>query len=74
MVYTNASISLPLELMNFVSKYQEDHQLKSRSVVMKEAVSLLRERELAKSYAEANDEIDHDFDITTADGLNNETW
>ncbi len=74
MIHTNASVSLPLELMNFVTKYQKDHQLRSRSVVLAEAVSLLRERELAKSYAEANNEIDHDFDVTSADGLNDETW
>ena len=45
-----------------------------RSQVIGEALELLRQRELETSYREASRETNHDFDITLADGLSDETW
>ena len=68
------SISLPKSLCNFVGSYQKLHHCKSRSEVISQALHLLQQRELEGYYKEANKEIDKSFEITTFDGLDNETW
>lgn len=68
------SISLPSTLVQFVKTYQELHACKSQSEVIKDALKLLRQKELEDAYSQANSEIDTAFDITTSDGLDNETW
>jgi len=68
------SVSLPAGLVGFIEQYRSAHALKSRSQVIGEALELLRQRELEMAYREASQEIDTDFDIALADGLNNETW
>lgn len=68
------SISLPSNLSHFIAEYQLAHACKSRSEVIQKALKLLQKRELAKYYREASQEIDPLFEITTSDGLNDETW
>lgn len=68
------SISLARTLVNFVDQYQTTHACKSRSEVVQEAIKLLQQKELEYHYKEASKEIDPAFDITAADGLDDETW
>lgn len=68
------SISLSGALAEFIDIYQATHACKSRSEVIQEALKLLQQRELEHYYREAANEIDSDFEITTSDGLDDETW
>jgi hypothetical protein len=47
--------------------------LKSRSQVLKEAIKMLRSRELETAYREANSELDEAWNIAISDGLCDET-
>lgn len=67
------SVSLPSYLIKFVEGYKNSHHT-SRSQVIVEALQLLQERELEEAYRQANQEIDTDWDVTTADGLFDEAW
>ena len=72
------SISLSPTLMQFVEEYKVSHERKSRSQVIEEAVTLLRERELETAYCEADNgaltTLTNDFAPTVSDGLNDEVW
>ncbi|EKD53756.1 MAG: hypothetical protein ACD_60C00157G0010 [uncultured bacterium] len=68
------SISLPKQQYEFLEEYQVKHHYKTRSEVIKEALALLQQMHLEACYEEANKEIDHAFDVTTSDGLEDETW
>lgn len=69
------SISLSRPLVEFLENYKINHKFKSRSQVIEQAILLLREQSLQSAYKEANEEVDDDWDITIADGLNeDETW
>ena len=68
------SVSLPSPLIQFVEQYKNIHQLQSRSLVIEEAIELLRQRDLEQAYQGANSEIDAAWEVTTADGLSDETW
>ncbi len=69
------SISLSQQQVNFLSDYQRDFHVKSRSEVIKKALILLQQYQLEACYREANSEIDGAFDITINDGIEqNETW
>jgi antitoxin ParD1/3/4 len=69
------SISLPKQQCEFIEHYLVDHQIKSRSEVIKKALYLLEQKELEASYKNANHEIEHDFENTNLDGIDtNETW
>jgi antitoxin ParD1/3/4 len=68
------SISLPLTMLRFVEHYKEANGCSSRSQVIEQALTLLRERELETAYREASAEVDEAWDITIADGLTDETW
>ena len=68
------SISLPKQLYDFIGSYQEGHCCKSRSEVVNQALYLLQQAQLESSYKEANKEIENEFETTTFDGLDNETW
>ena len=67
------SISLPSVLMQFVEEYRVTGG-KSRSRVIEEALTLLRERELEAAYRAASTETDLTWDRTIGDGLDDETW
>lgn len=67
------SISLPPQLFEFINNYQASHH-QTRSEVIREALNLLQQAELQACYRQANQEIDDAFEITTADGLEDETW
>ncbi|MCC6309716.1 MAG: antitoxin [Trueperaceae bacterium] len=68
------SVSVPETIASFVEAYKRDHALKTKSEVVERALTLLREQELEKAYAEAASEIDPAWDSTLADGLPEETW
>lgn len=68
------SISLPMPLSNFIVQYQTEHECRSKSEVIQKAIKLLQQKELEECYRAANNEIDSNFDITSFDGLDDETW
>ena len=69
------SISLPPTLMQFVEEYKVSHERKSRSQVIEEALTLLRERELETAYRDAaGGTLTQDFAPTLSDGLADEAW
>lgn len=69
------SISLPKQQCEFIEHYLMEHHIRNRSEVIKEAIYLLQQKELETCYKEANQEIDHSFDNTTLDGIEeNEAW
>ncbi|MDD4964410.1 MAG: hypothetical protein PHI11_10890 [Gallionella sp.] len=68
------SVSLSAGLVGFIEQYRTTYALKSRSQVIGAALELLRQRELETAYLAASQEVDADWEQTTADGLNHETW
>ena len=70
------SVSLSQTLMQFVEEYKVSHARKSRSQVIEEALTLLRERELEAAYREADTglQLATDFAPTVSDGLADEAW
>ncbi|MGH8653897.1 MAG: ribbon-helix-helix domain-containing protein [Gammaproteobacteria bacterium] len=68
------SISLPAPLVRFVEQYRSTHRCRTRSQVFEEALELLRTRELEQAYREAEQERDAAWEVTAADGLNDEAW
>lgn len=68
------SICLEQPLYEFVDDYQIKHNCKSRSAVISKAIRLLQQIQLENHYRAAETEIDTAFEITTADGLEDETW
>jgi metal-responsive CopG/Arc/MetJ family transcriptional regulator len=68
------SISLPASLVHFIENYKITKGCKSRSQVIELALDLLRFQELEQAYKEASAEIDPDWELTTGDGLTDETW
>lgn len=68
------SISLPEQQYEFLENYQAEHH-KTRSEVIKEALYLLQQTQLEACYRAASQDVDHDFEITVVDGLEeDETW
>lgn len=47
------SVSLEEPLLHFLTHYQETHHLRSKSEVVAQALTLLREKELEGQYAQA---------------------
>lgn len=68
------SISIPASSLKFVEAYRKSHALKSRSEVIEQAITLLRERELETAYRESAREQTTEYDVTSSDGLPDETW
>ena len=69
------SISLPKQQCDFIENYQAEHHYKTRSEVIREALYLLQQTHLEAHYREANKEIDEAFEVTIADGIDeNEAW
>lgn len=68
------SISLSSYLVQFIEQYKTNHQYKSRSQVIEEALELLRNRELEEAYRQASNEVDLAWDVVVGDGLTDETW
>lgn len=71
-------MSLDASLLEFIAHYQETHQLRSRSEVVAQALTLLRDQELETQYAAALSEWQNSddadlWDHTAADGLQEET-
>ncbi len=68
------SISLPAQQCEFIENYQTEHRYKSRSEVIKKALYLLQQAQLEAEYLAANQEIEDTFEVTSSDGIENETW
>ncbi len=72
------SVSLPASDVEFVDHYLAEHGGGSRSAVLREALRLLRERELGDAYEAAWDEwAEGDGKLwksTIGDGLRAEDW
>jgi len=68
------SISVPGSLAGSVKKYRKKQRLRSRSAVFAEAVKLLQSRELETPYEAAAAEYHKSWEVTSSDGLANETW
>ncbi len=75
------SISLAPELVAYTESYQRQHNLKSRSEVISEAVRALRERELIADYRAMSEDYKEQPDLwvdsNLADGLEpstEESW
>lgn len=68
------TISISQSLYEFVEIYQTQHHIKSRSDVISAALQLLQQQQLEVFYAAANEELNNDFDVTTKDGLDDESW
>lgn len=62
------SITMPTALLSFIDFYSKNHNC-SRSRSMEEALKLLQQKELAKAYREANNEIESIFELSNNDGL-----
>ncbi|GAA1333478.1 ribbon-helix-helix domain-containing protein [Saccharothrix algeriensis] len=68
------SVSLPEEDVEFVDHYLRQHHSASRSSVIHQAITLLREAGLENAYAGAWDEWEAEgagemWDVTTPDGV-----
>jgi Arc/MetJ-type ribon-helix-helix transcriptional regulator len=68
------SISLPPEIVSFIEHYKATTGCQSRSQVISEALLLLQSRELEQAYRQASEEVDEAWEVTTGDGLSDETW
>ncbi|MBR8831599.1 MAG: hypothetical protein N5P05_003087 [Chroococcopsis gigantea SAG 12.99] len=68
------SISLSPTLTRFIEHYKTARGYKSRSEVISVALNLLQEKELEDAYRDISTEVDGDWEVTVADGLNDETW
>jgi len=53
MTASKLSISLESPLVDFLAQYQETHGLRTRSEVIAQALTLLRDRDLEQQYAQA---------------------
>lgn len=56
MTVAKISISLDPPLLEFLTQYQEGHSLRTRSEVIAEALTLLRDRDLERQYVAALEE------------------
>lgn len=56
MTVAKISISLDVPLLEFLAQYQEGHGLRTRSEVIAEALTLLRDRDLERQYVAALEE------------------
>lgn len=74
MRYKKMSISLSKPLCDFVEEYQATYHCDSRSEVISHGLRMLQQLRLENCYKEANNEISEEFETTTFDGLENETW
>lgn len=67
------SVSIPDEDVVFIDRYATEHAVRSRSGVVRRALSLLRANELGEAYAEAwtdwANSDDDAWDSTAGDGV-----
>ena len=73
------SVSIQPIWAQFLNQYKEDHQVKTKSQVIEQALQLLQERELEQSYEKAMQEYKESgdrelFDNVVGDGLEHESW
>lgn len=72
MTIAKLSVSIDRQLLTFLEGYQQEHQIRSKSEVISEALRLLRERELETQYAAAMQEWQGEaeaWEAVTGDGL-----
>ncbi|WP_161883508.1 antitoxin [Deinococcus alpinitundrae] len=68
------SVSLEQPLLDFLVQYQENHQIRSKSEVVAQAIMLLRDQALEAQYAQALTEWEERneaevWDVVVGDGL-----
>ena len=68
------SVSVSHDLVEFINQYCQAHACKNKSHVVQKALKLLQQQELEQYYLSANAEIESLYELTTSDGLENETW
>jgi antitoxin ParD1/3/4 len=73
------SVSLDPRKLEFISKYQQTHGVRTKSEVVERAIKLLEHQELKTQYAQAYSEWaasgeETVWDVTSADGLEAEDW
>ena len=73
------SVSLDPRKLEFISKYQQTHGVRTKSEVVERAIKLLEHQELKTQYAQAYSEWAQSgeetvWDATSADGLEPEDW
>ena len=73
------SVSLDPRKLEFISKYQQTHGVRTKSEVVERAIKLLEHEELKTQYAQAYSEWAQSgeetvWDVTSADGLEPEDW
>jgi antitoxin ParD1/3/4 len=73
------SVTIEPTLLDFLERYQASHARKTKSAVVEEALTLLRERELERAYREAAQEWLENPDAplwesTAGDGLARGEW
>jgi antitoxin ParD1/3/4 len=69
------SITVTQNDLYLIEKYKILHSLKSNSQVIREALDLLKEKQLAEEYKASSSELDmSEWNSTIGDGLENESW
>lgn len=75
------TVSLPESEAEFLRRYQEQHQMASRSAVVAQALKVLREASLVEQYRQADDEWHESgearvWEATAGEGIEavDETW
>ena len=69
------TITIPKDLLRFVSQYQCTHNIKSKSSIFSDALQLLKAEVLKKQYIAANAEIDEELECFNGDGISSyEAW
>ena len=71
------SVSLPEKDIRFVDEYAATHEIENRSAVLRKALKLLRQQELAEQYRAAYTEWhesgeDEVWDVVVGDGIASE--
>ncbi|CAM4393118.1 MAG: hypothetical protein LEGION0398_MBIBDBAK_01165 [Legionellaceae bacterium] len=74
MLSEKISVSVTHELVEFINQYCQAHACKNKSYVVQKALKLLQQQELEQYYLSANAEIESRYEVTIADGLEDETW
>jgi len=68
------SVSLPDEDIEFIDAFAELRGAPSRSAVLKRAVAMLRQSQLAESYADAFAEWDQSSDANAWESATDDGW
>lgn len=68
------SVSLSPDAIRLIDAYRGAHAIKSRSQVIEQALRRLQDEELESAYRAAAAEGTAEWEVTSSDGLQHETW